>query len=59
MAMTDIVRWLVIALSLVLFIPLRERLALCDVPHPFKGLPITLITLGLVLLALSGLSGMI
>ncbi len=38
---------------------IREQLRLSDVPEPFKGAPITLITAGLLTLAFMGFSGMI
>ncbi len=47
------------SLVLVLFAGLRERLAVADVPVPFKGASIGLITAGLMALAFMGFSGMI
>ncbi len=47
------------SLVLVLFSGLRERLAVADVPAPFKGASIALITAGLMALAFMGFSGMI
>ncbi|MDD9816907.1 MAG: NADH:quinone oxidoreductase [Gammaproteobacteria bacterium] len=44
------------ALVLLLFAGLRERATETDLPAPFRGLPISLITLGLLSMALSGLS---
>ena len=41
-------------LLLVIFSHLRERLAGADVPLPFHGSPIALITLGIIALAISG-----
>jgi electron transport complex protein RnfA len=45
-------------LVLVLFTTLRERLAFADVPAPFQGAPIGLITAGLMALAFMGFSGL-
>jgi len=47
------------SLVLVLFSALRERIALADVPAPFKGSSISLITAGLMSLAFMGFSGLI
>ena len=47
------------SLVLVLFAALRERIAMADVPAPFKGAPIALITAGLMSLAFMGFSGLI
>jgi electron transport complex protein RnfA len=41
-------------LVLIIFAGLRERLELVDVPQPFEGIPITLITLGILSMAFSG-----
>ena len=46
------------ALVLVLFTALRERIAAADVPGPFKGAAIGLITAGLMALAFMGLAGL-
>lgn len=35
----------------------RRRIALCDVPRPFRGFPITLLYVGIVSLAIYGLIG--
>ena len=43
---------------LVLFAALRERIALADVPAPFKGAPIGLITAGMMALAFMGCKGL-
>ena len=43
---------------LVLFAAMRERLALADVPAPFKGTPIGLISAGLMALAFMGFKGL-
>jgi electron transport complex protein RnfA len=43
---------------LVLFAAIRERLALADVPVPFKGAPIALVTAGLMSMAFMGFSGL-
>lgn len=47
------------SLVLVLFAALRERLALADVPAPFKGASIAMITAGLMSLAFMGFSGLV
>ena len=44
------------ALLLVVFAHLRERLAASDVPAPFAGAPIALISLAIIAMALSGFS---
>lgn len=47
------------SLVLVLFAALRERLAVGDVPQPFKGPAISLITAGLISLAFMGFAGLV
>lgn len=47
------------SLVLVLFAALRERIAIADVPVPFRGPAIALITAGLMSLAFMGFSGLI
>lgn len=47
------------ALVLVLFAALRERLIAADVPTPFKGASIALITAGLMSLAFMGFTGLV
>ena len=44
-------------LAMVLFSGLREHLALSDVPESFKGVPIALITVGIMAMAFMGFSG--
>ncbi|WP_409422772.1 electron transport complex subunit RsxA [Pseudaeromonas sp. ZJS20] len=46
-------------LVLVLFASLRERLASADVPLPFRGIAIAMITAGLMSLAFMGFTGLI
>lgn len=46
-------------LVLVLFAALRERLAAADVPTPFRGASIALITAGLMSLAFMGFTGLV
>lgn len=46
------------SLVLILFSALRERLEIADVPAPFKGAAIALITAGLMSIAFMGFSGM-
>lgn len=47
------------ALVLILFASLRERLAAADVPKPFRGASIALITAGLMSLAFMGFTGLV
>lgn len=47
------------SLVLVLFAAMRERLEAADVPAPFKGTSIAMITAGLMSLAFMGFSGLI
>ncbi|MDX1455219.1 MAG: electron transport complex subunit RsxA [Gammaproteobacteria bacterium] len=47
------------SLVLILFSAIRERLAVADVPGPFKGAAIAMITAGLMSLAFMGFSGLI
>lgn len=46
------------ALVLVLFAAIRERLQAADIPRPFRGTAIALITAGIMSLAFMGFSGM-
>jgi electron transport complex protein RnfA len=46
-------------LVLVLFAGIRERLDTCDVPLPFRGTSIAMITAGLMSLAFMGFSGLV
>jgi len=43
---------------LVMFAAMRERIAIADVPLPFKGTPIGLITAGMMALAFMGFNGL-
>ena len=45
-------------LVLILFAAMRERIAFADVPIPFRGAPIGLITAGLMALAFMGFTGL-
>ena len=47
------------ALALVLFAGIRERLEFEDVPAAFKGVPIALITAGILAMAFMGFSGLV
>ena len=47
------------SLVLVLFAAMRERIAIADVPKPFQGAAIGMITAGLMSLAFMGLAGLI
>lgn len=44
-------------LAMVIFAGLREQLALSNVPKAFKGIPIALITVGILAMAFMGFSG--
>jgi len=46
-------------LALVLFSGIRERVALSDVPKPFQGTAIALVTAGLLSLAFMGFAGLV
>lgn len=46
------------SLVLILFSAMRERIAAADVPSPFKGASIAMITAGLMSLAFSGFTGL-
>ena len=47
------------SLVLILFAAMRERLAVADVPEPFKGASIGMITAGLISLAFMGFAGLV
>ncbi|MCG6866973.1 MAG: electron transport complex subunit RsxA [Thiogranum sp.] len=47
------------SMVMILFAAIRERVAVADVPAPFKGSAIALITAGLMSLAFMGFSGLI
>jgi electron transport complex protein RnfA len=47
------------SLVLILFSAMRERLAVSDVPNPFKGASIGMITAGLMSLAFMGFTGLV
>ena len=47
------------SLVLILFSTMRERLAVADVPSPFKGASIAMITAGLMSLAFMGFTGLV
>lgn len=47
------------SLVLILFAGIRERLAVADVPAPFKGASIAMITAGLMSLAFMGFTGLV
>lgn len=47
------------SLVLILFSAMRERLAVADVPQPFQGAAIAMITAGLMSLAFMGFSGLV
>lgn len=46
-------------LVLILFAGIRERLETCDVPAPFRGTSIAMVTAGLMSLAFMGFSGLV
>ncbi len=47
------------SLVLILFAALRERIAVADVPQPFQGSAIALVTAGLMSLAFMGFAGLV
>jgi Na+-translocating ferredoxin:NAD+ oxidoreductase subunit A len=47
------------SLVLVMFAAMRERIAAADVPAPFQGAAIALVTAGLMALAFMGFSGLV
>ena len=47
------------ALAMILFAGLREQLDLADVPKSFKGIPIALISAGILALAFMGFAGLV
>jgi electron transport complex protein RnfA len=47
------------SLVLILFAAMRERIAVADVPMPFKGASIAMITAGLMSLAFMGFTGLV
>ena len=47
------------SLELILFSAMRERLAAADIPQPFEGAAIAMITAGLMSLAFMGFSGLV
>jgi len=47
------------SLVLILFASIRERIAVADVPKPFRGAAISLITAGLMSMAFMGFSGLV
>jgi electron transport complex protein RnfA len=46
-----------LAIAMILFTAMRQRIDAADVPAPFRGAPIALLTAGLMALAFLGLSG--
>ncbi|MBR6002917.1 MAG: electron transport complex subunit RsxA [Bacteroidales bacterium] len=46
-------------LAMVIFAGIREHLSLSDVPKAFKGVPIALVTVGILAMAFMGFSGMV
>lgn len=47
------------SLVLIIFSAMRERLALCDIPIPFKGAAIAMISAGILSIAFMGFTGMV
>jgi len=47
------------SLAIVLFAGIRERLEIADVPEPFKGFPIALVTASLMSIAFLGFTGLV
>ncbi len=58
-AMTENLLLLVVSFLLVLLSPLYDRIRVSDVPAPFRGMPILLVTAALVSLALMGFKGLL
>lgn len=46
-------------MAIVIFAGVRERVAFADVPKSFKGIPIALVTAGLIAMAFSGFQGVV
>jgi len=46
-------------LSIVLFAGIREKLEISDIPEPFKGFPIALISASMMAMAFLGFSGLV
>ncbi len=46
------------AIAIIILAGIRERMVCNNVPHTFKGMPITLITAGLMAIAFTGFSGL-
>ena len=46
-------------LAMVIFAGIREHLSLMNVPKAFKGVPIAIISVGILALAFMGFSGMV
>ena len=46
-------------LAMILFAGMREQLELSDVPESFKGIPIALVTAGILATAFMGFSGLV
>lgn len=49
----------VMTLALVIFSGIREQLALADVPKGMQGIPIALVTAGILALAFMGFAGLV
>lgn len=47
------------ALAMILFAGIREHLDTCNVPKAFKGLPIALVTVGIMAMAFLGFTGIV
>lgn len=47
------------SVAIIIFAGIRERIELSDIPFYFRGLPITLITAGILSLAFMGFSGLV
>lgn len=47
------------SLAIILFAGIREKLELANVPKPFRGFPVALITAGLMSMAFFGFSGLV
>jgi electron transport complex protein RnfA len=47
------------AIAIVILAGIREKIEFNDIPQPFRGMPIVLITAGLMAIAFCGFSGLL
>ena len=50
---------ILVAIAVILFASLRERLEISKIPRPFQGAAIALITAGILAMAFMGFSGLV